>query len=130
MRGLITFLALFLWLSDSISFKKPSELVVTGFPRGINTVTFENDLVSLNVVKLAYHRDVPFELNFIATCKDREYGSIIGMPHDSHFFFQYENLSKGQYSTAPINDIHGIHPTTKSKEPNKSDMATPRKPSD
>ena len=127
---LTTILAMFLWLWPAVSFKKPGEVVFTDYPKGINTVTFENDLVRIWVTDLSYRRDVPFELNFVATCKDEKYGQMWGMPYKDKFFFEYKNVSEDLFSAPPANDIQGTHPLSKMKKPNKSEQATPRKPSD
>jgi hypothetical protein len=104
-----------LWLSGNVTLKEHGEVVVTDFPKCIKTATFENDLVTISVTDFTYHRDVSFEPNLQVTCKDREYGSIVGMPYEDYFFFQYENSYKGLFGTPPINDVYGIHPTTKIK---------------
>jgi hypothetical protein len=108
--------AALLWLSSGVTLKGHGEVVITDFPKWIKTATFDNDLVTISVTDFTYHRDVAFEPNLQVTCKDREYGSIVGMPYKEHFFFQYENSSKGLIGTPPINDVNGIHPTTKIKE--------------
>lgn len=108
--------AALLWFSGDVTIKEHGEVVITNFPKWIKTASFDNDLVTISVTDFTYHRDVPFEPNLQVTCKDREYGSIVGMPYKEHFFFQYENSSKGLFGTPPINDVHGIHPATKIKE--------------
>ena len=113
---LATIVAVAIWLLPSVSLKKHGELVITDFPAGINTATFENDLVIISVTDFAFSRDVPFELNLQAACRDPEYGSIIGMPYENHFFFQYENNIEGIYGMPPINDVNGTHPSTKIKK--------------
>lgn len=108
--------AMVLWLLPAVSLKKHGEVVFTDYPKGINTVTFENDLVKIWVSDFTYQREVDFEPNFIATCKDPEYGSLWGMPYDDQYFFLYTNTSKGLFKEPPINDVHGTHPLTKIKE--------------
>ena len=113
---LATIIATLIWLLPSVSLKKHGQLVLTDFPIGINTVTFENDLVTISITDFTFQRDVPFEPNLQARCKDYEYGSIIGMPYEGHFFFQYENSKEGLYGMPPINDVNGTYPSTKIKQ--------------
>ena len=108
--------AAFLWLGGSVAIRDHGEVFFTNYPKWIKTVTFENDLVTISVTDFTYHRDVAFEPNFHATCKNNKYGSIVGMPYKENFFFQYENINKGLITPPPLNDVDGIHPTTKSKE--------------
>lgn len=113
---LTTVLATILWLSPAVTLKKGGEVVFTDYPKGINTVTFENDLVKIWVTDFTNQRDIAFEPNFIATCKDHDYGSMWGMPYEDHYFFLYTNISRGLTSEPPINDVHGTHPLTKARK--------------
>ncbi len=109
---LITILAMILWLMPSVSYEKHGELIFRDYPKGINTVSFRNDLVVVAVTDLAFDRDVPFEINFIAECQDSKFGSIWGNPHRGQFFFEYKNRIQGIYDSPPINDVNGSHPST------------------
>ncbi len=111
----MTTLALILWFMPALSFKKHGELIFTDLPKGINTVTFKNDLVDISVTDLPFDRDVPFEINLIAQCKDHKYGSMWGYPHNGIFYFEYKNTTKDIYNSPPINDIDSSHPRTKIK---------------
>ena len=72
-----------------------------------------------------FHRDVPFEVNFRAICKDRKYGEMWGTPWKDHFFFEYKNSSEGVFNAPPINDVYGSHPTTILKAQQGADGKTP-----
>lgn len=113
---LIVLGAALLWLSGGLTLKKHGEVVFSDFPKWIRTVTFENDLATVSVSDFTYDRDIPFELHFTATCKDKEYGSIIGAPYQKHFYFEYVNTMKGLVGSSPLNDVQGIHPRTKMSE--------------
>ena len=101
-----------IWLGGRVSLRPHGEVVFTDFPSGVKTITMENDIVSISTTDFTYHRDVPFEANLRVTCKDTDYGEFLGMPWKGHFYFQYENDRQARRITAPINDVHGIHPTT------------------
>ena len=105
--------ALAVWLWGCVSFQPYGEIVFTDFPTGVNTITMESDLVSISTTDFTSYRDVPFEPNVRVIYKDPDYGEIWGAPWGNHFYFEYENARQGRQNTAPINNIHGIHPTTK-----------------
>ena len=105
-----------IWLSGSISLDRHGMVVVTDFPKGIKRVHFEHDLVNITVINEAHYPDFQFKPVLLARCKDREYGSITGITYKERFIFHFDNISKGIYRAAPINDIHKVYPSNSIKE--------------
>lgn len=124
---LMTILALILWLMPAVSFKN-GELIFTRLPKGIYTVSFKNDLVDISVADLPFARDVPFEINWIAHCKDHKYGSMVGYPYDGIFYFEYTNASMDIHNSPPINDVDRSHPRSKMKNAQQDATSNPYQP--
>ena len=121
-------LAAVVWIGGGISLREHGEVVVEAFPKGINTLTVQNNIVEISTTNLTMHRDVPLELNLTVNCRDQNYGSLYGLPWREKFFFVYENEHDSRSDDLPLNDIHGVHPTTRLKlgeqdVPPKSDRA-------
>lgn len=111
--SLLPFMSVTFWLWGSISLYQYGEVTFADFPKGISKVTFDSDLVAITVNNDSILSDYQFNPTLLARCKDKEYGEIVGMPYNDHFFFHYGNFITGPQGPAPLNDIHKIYPSTK-----------------